>query len=171
MLTVLTVEDIMEWSRSYKSNRNKFADVYRFDEADKMHGSFHLLIKYYFFKENCITALKKLKPIADEENFLQTGEIKEWLLFHEWLGSKKLASFLTDYNINIENSTLEIARLNLFVELNTFMPIVAFCEIFRILYGELQLHLPENERVFTKRENYNLRAEDARVKEWLEMAA
>jgi len=171
MLTVLTVEDIMEWNRTYKSNRNGFADIYKRSEADKMYGSFHLLINYYFFKENCLAALKKLKPIAATEFFLQTGEIREWVLFHEWLGSKRLASFLIEYSIDTEHSTLEIARLNIFVELNAFMPIVAFCEIFRILYWEWQLHIPENERVYDKPWKYNLHPPNARVKEWLEKGA
>lgn len=166
MLTVLTVEDIMEWNRCYKNNRNEFADVYKLSEVDKMYGSFHLLINYYFFKENCTNALKKLKPITAIDSFLQTNEIKEWLLFHEWLG-KRMTAFLADHDIDLENSTLEIPGMQLLIELKPFMPIIAFCEIFQVLYWELQLHLPENERVYDNSVKHSLRPADVRVREWL----
>ena len=167
MLTVLTVEDIMEWNRCYKNSRNEFADIYKLSATDKMYGSFHLLINYYFFKENCINALKKLKPIVATDNFLQINETKEWLLFHEWLG-KRMTAFLADHNIDFENSTLEIPGLQLLIELIPFIPIAAFCEIFQVLYWELQLHLPEKERVYDTSVKHSLRLPDVRVKEWLE---
>lgn len=164
MLTVLTVEDIMEWNHCYKNKRNEFAEIYKLSEADKMYGSFHSLINYYFFKENCTNALKKLKLITVTDSFLQTIEIREWLLFHEWLG-KRTTAFLADHNINFENSTLEITGLELLIELKPFMPIAAFCEIFQVLYWEFQLHLPEDERVCDS--SHSLRP-DLRVREWLD---
>lgn len=170
MLTVLTVEDIMEWNRCYKNNRNEFAEIYKLSEADKMYVSFHLLINYYFFKENCTNALKKLKSIEATDSFLHTIEIKEWLLFHEWLG-KRMTAFLADHNIDFENSTLEIPGLKLLIELKPFMPIAAFCEIFQVLYWELQLHLPENERIYDSSLKHSLCPADLRVKEWLEKIA
>ena len=174
MLTTLTIEDILEWNRNYKNNRQKgYADVYRISEEQKMYGSFYFLVNYYFFRENCNAALKKLKLITGAENFLETNEIKEWVIFHQWLGSKKLVSFLVDYNVDVEHSTLEIVGLNMFVELNTFMPLVIFCEVFKILYRELQLHLPESERTFDESGNYyytspNPLSPHVRIKNWLQ---
>ena len=51
---------------------------------------------------------------------------------------------------------------------NRFVRGAAFCEIFQVLYWELQLHLPEKERVYDTSVKHSLRLPDVRVKEWLE---
>ncbi len=172
MLDLLTIEDILEWNCHYKNSHKSFMSAYNIGEEEKMYGSFHYLVNYYFFKENCNNALKKLKPITVAENFLETDNIKQWVLFHEWLGAKKLASFLKEYAIDVEHSTLEIAGLKIFVELKPLIPLVVFCEVFQILHRELQLHLPDNERAFETYVHYyyTYRGEllpGRRVKNWL----
>ena len=154
MLTTLTIADIQEWNKNYKATNKGFKDYYDQGEEDKMYAAFYYLLRYYSFKDNCIAALQQLKILTATENFLETEALKEWLVLHEWLGAKKLITFLVDNNIHEERAALEITDLNIAVELQPFIQLSTFCEIFQILYWELQLHLPVNERVFDETGHY-----------------
>ena len=172
MLPALTIEDILEWNKSHKSIQRISPNYYKESEEDKMYAAFNYLLQYYSFKESCITALARLKEISADENFLETPEIKEWLLFCEWFGTEKLVTFLVDNEPDEEKNTLKILGLNMHVVLSSFIPLIIFCEVFQIIYWELQLHLPENEREFDKPGYYYYTTPDPeppemRVQEWL----
>jgi len=169
MLTILTIQDIFDWNRYYKNSRQPGEDFYNSSEENKMYASFHYLLKYYFFRENCVVALQKLRAICVAENFLETNAISEWTRAYEWLGTKKLVTFLVDNEPDEKNDALKILSLNMHVELKPFMPLAVFCEIFQIIYWELQLHLPAGERkpADTKEYQYPSLPPGTRVKEWL----
>jgi hypothetical protein len=174
MLTALTIEDILEWNKSHKSVQRISPNYSKESEEDKMYAAFYYLLQYYSFKESCITALVKLKEISADENFLESPEIKTWLLFYEWLGTKNLVTFLIDNEPDEEKNILKILGLNMDVELLPFIPIIIFCEIFQILYWELQLHLPESKKEFDKPEDYYYRSPDPvpaalRIRAWLKV--
>ena len=116
---------------------------------------------------------RNCKQYLCTENFLQTGTISEWARTYEWLGSKRLVTFLVDNKPDEQNNSLEILSLKMHIELKPFMPLVVFCEVFQILHGELQLHLPANERKFDRPGYYYYpvaepTSADIRVKKWLE---
>ncbi len=164
IVAALTIQDILDWNRHYKMHKTSYGNYYTPSEESKMYAAFHYLTGYYFFRENCNIALQKLKEISSENAFLKTDAAKEWVCNYEWLGTKKLNSFLTDYNIYEEASVLEIKSLNIVVELSPFMPLVIFCKVFHTLHEALQLHLPAEER---KPLNPNGYLSDTRVRNWL----
>lgn len=154
MQQVLTIEDIKDWLNNYKHNPGTFKAINRSSDEDLIHQNFLCVAQYLSFKDDCINALVKLKSIVHAENFTESAEIKAWLLMYEKLGPKELILFLTDCEPNEQNNVLKILGLDISVELKPFIPLIIFCEVFQILYWELQLHLPFNEREFDKPEYY-----------------
>lgn len=172
MLTALTIQDIFDWNRDYKKHQQSFGSFYNASAESRMYAGFHYLLNYYFFRENCVAALQKIKAIAGEDNFLDMVATREWARAYEWLGAKKLVTFLVDNEVDEQNQAMEILSLNLFVELKPFMPLVVFCEVFQVIYWELQLHLPADERKPADPKEYYYQAPPPeppawRVKEWL----
>ncbi len=165
------MQDIFEWNRHYKNHRQSYGGFYNASEESKMYANFHYLLNYYFFRENCVVALQKLQAICVAENFLDTEAISEWARAYEWLGTKKLVTFLVDNEPDEKNNALKILGLNMYVELKPFMPQAVFCEVFQIIYWELQLHLKEDKREFDEPGHYyytppNPIPPEIRVKEW-----
>lgn len=136
-ITILELED---WSEN-----NSSIDI-------EIRSEIIRLLNYKPYNQICKSALIKLKEIELEDTQSNIDLFKEWLLEYETLGSKTLLMFLIDH-CNDTNE-LFLHSMNLKIDSLFFQSIINFCNIFNILYWQLQYHKSCDQRNYPSKEEY-----------------
>lgn len=152
MNVILDIADIQTWVNTNRDLYLGHSQHGRPFRLSTMYEECIKLLNYHFLTSHCSKALVEFRKVWPDLKDQDKNALVEWVHSYTELGSKKLLMFLVDFNemadsIYMPTTEVHVAKID-------FKQIILFLNIFQILFWELQITTPDEERMFYQSRDY-----------------